>query len=1584
MCIPCLIFFSNRTVSIKKKLLALFTFLFNVSVSYPATINLNDINPFETAPQSLESVLGNVKYLFRLPDYELPAIEKETNRRITHLIEQAEHLYRCAKYHDNEALESLKEMASGTTVQAVYACVLLLKYYSTQAAESNAFSSEYEFYLDRFLNFLSEKVSATACFIEGIEDAILNFTLATYHQMSGSSSIAISYAKASIKQGCIDGYNILGRIYEKTKPDGNAVECYFKAAKYSNPKGMYKLARICSKLNKNLNSRVLDLHKHAAIRKFSKAHFILGRDHEKARRRNESYNYFAYLVKIDPYLYVHMEQKIGFGHTAFYIARKLLESHPHLLPPLLKSIYEHNPNKRKEVSHFLAMGYSLGKYGFQQSKTDACSWLKISADVHGDIEDAYHLCCISATDYQRRDLGLDVINICRRVANSCELSKKYANVPQILLARLLTEEAEKKENPHYFEEAAYWFLKALNRLEEDSNRRRRIVWRIPKTNNQGRFLEIENVYEEAIDRATTPLQKQQVLRELGFHHLWGGFNGVGSLKKALNCFLESRHLLPTSSYFYAAAIDYYLANHRLAGSIHGNAEGTLTFCHHPIMVSFTDEQVMKALNEARLNDPAAYNTLGVIYLAGYESETLSIRPNPAYACENFQNAALQGHIGAMLNLANGFKSGWFGLKDINKAMFWFNEASIRRNIKATYQMLAQLLNNYRDLTNEEITLLKNKIRELSFSNLEDAALSLAFWFHSGMYGLSASKEHEIHWLKLAASKGQTTAQRILKLKYPLVLPLTEEEHLHLAHLHTHTNNQPDFVIVGGGITGVMTALTLANAAKQGRIKIGTIKLIDQNEQILTGASMVVARQHRGGEYVKDRTTANQCLYSAALWQQMFRTKRMLTAQTANDFLLAKASNDLSDGDDGLREAELRDHYTFLNERYKEYLSQLSSSGVAHAEGLLFGAPPIFRNLESEELRTLGLDNHFAAGISTGEQGFHPVGMGTLLESLLRFHNVEIITGYNVTEIEPLFGKGFRVRGRGLPPIYGRYLINAAWYNNQHLAKLIKRFDQSSLVSNFCSNQGSAVHSPSGSDSDHSSISDPKRVFLRCLALVDTSKCTVPKDRSFFGVVGKHGGMVSFFNDQVATIFIPGEGFSYQGEYILDESTVDTLPHAAKRKLHELATTKKMDVAQKILDNAKTKYPFLEQATVKTLYVQTTVSENGEIFKREHSNAKWVDRIDGCLQVCATKATYGPFAGLQALARFVADESATLHPSFSETESRFLSDLLRTDMFKEDAPIENVVLPDCFKLVADDSFMTEGQFLAAMRRYAFQRPGLDFAMFEAPETASAGMNPANQFKLISQEVRQEIDLEHHILTAKIAEMLFSLLERAEGELKKVTLGALVEETNDDEEDELGGATLNQLQKDVHLRNLTLRGWNLTFSSRFTPLGALASRLQEVHLKGVTLTLKSVQTIFGGEALALKRLSVVCSNPKKAALKALINGILRYKLEYLDLTGNSIGDTLGEETDKELERLVVGSQELRFLSLHNNKIFDSISLVSSEFDLPSELVANPFLLAIVNHPHLRDVGITDNGSASPLLQDRLDSYLSKRKPSVEIVM
>ncbi|MBY0280627.1 MAG: hypothetical protein K2W94_00510 [Alphaproteobacteria bacterium] len=1453
---------------LKSKILFFICFFFNISVCYSSTVLSLDDVPLESLLQHIKSLLTldipessetDEACSSKTPAVTLCEVDVARAQDISKAINEVESLYKSGKYGNLKSLSALELKAQ----ESIYAFSMIMKYYSYQEKLKRLppFSSpELQSCISTFISFLGDNVMALSEFKE-IENPFINISLALFHQIRGDYKLAQQFAQAAANQNCTEGYNIIGNFYKKIDVP-QSVRAYLKAAQYGNSKGIYKLAKLYSSSDGNVSKA---LYKHAAALGNAKSYFALGRLYEKQHQRSQSIGYMSTLIGIDPYLYIHLEQKEGLWNTAFYVAEKLLDKKPRFFPSFLKGIYEHKPSKRKKIAHIFGIGHAFGKYGFLLSRKDAYHWLDVSFTEYGNLQDGYLLCCMIAADSQHNEFNDRAITICRHLLDSPEFLKKYGTLLPILLARLLVAKTENQENPRPLEEASYWLLKALNEFERDSSDRRRIVWQIPKTHIRGRFSDVESAHLDVIDGASSHLTRQQASYALGFHHLSGGFEGLLSLAKARQYFFRAGNFLPATTYFYVSVIGHHLSLQNLMHS-------------------------------------------------------------PDYTTEDI------------------------------------------RRIKAieTYRVVAGLLDRYTDLGESERNLLKRKVRELSKTNLAEAVYALALWFNQGMHGLTPSIEHEIYWLKYAASNGDEIAKGVLNSRYPLVLPLTEAKEVALHYARTHSEDNPDFSFLGGGWAGVMAAISLAKARADKKLPTGQIRVIDKNLYLFLEASGLISREHLGGEYPKeeDHMTGKQCLYSTAIRRQMYGTKRMLTDIMRNVFLLARGSQELGSGDAALSKEELFAHQAFLEAHYKEYLKEFEALGLK-GEGQLFGSTPFFEELSDADLERFGLSPHFVAGVSTAERGFNPIAVGTILEHLLRQYNIEVITGYEVTNIKALPRGGFQIEGRGQKPIYSKYVVNAMGNHNLRLRWLLKN----SLPSTALTVPGFPV------------VSSPKRVFLRCLALVDISNCTLPEDRSFFGLLGESGGMLSCFNDWIASLFVPKEGLSYHGEYSLDESAVNMLPRAARDRLAQLERDK-MDIAARILVDIQTKYPFLKNAKPKGLSIQTTVSDNDEIFKRNHSNARWLEGAEGCLESYLTKGSFGPFQALQSLARFVIDRPGGLESHFGDEEMRFLKSLIHPDMFQE-GTVEKVILPDSFKIITDDSFMADAEFHAAMRRYAFVR-GFDFAIFEKTrEAAAVGADPIEQLRLMGEEERMEsLDLGSHILNESMASTLFPLLERGDIALSNVKLGPLDEDINDDAEDRLGEEILVRLLRNDHLRNLTLKGWNLTFPPRYNPLAAFLPRLQELHLNGVTLTVKSVQAIFENSShslSALKRLSIISSNPKRSVLQKLILGLQNCRsLEFLDLSRNEIGKESPDETSRDLGYLIKEVHSLRSLLLHNNRLFEGINLAPfNPTSLPLDLEANPFLLAITEHSRLKNVSVTDNGPVSMLVQDRLDSYFLKKE-------
>jgi hypothetical protein len=536
-------------------------------------------------------------------------------------------------------------------------------------------------------------------------------------------------------------------------------------------------------------------------------------------------------------------------------------------------------------------------------------------------------------------------------------------------------------------------------------------------------------------------------------------------------------------------------------------------------------------------------------------------------------------------------------------------------------------------------------------------------------------------------------------------------------------------VTGGGYTGVLTSIFLGGLKDKDGVPICDVHLFERNLNLMNGASTLCARRHYGGEYPTDRNTAEQCLFSSLLYQQMFPTEAILTGRRRNDFLVAKESTTTADPDKHLSLDQVHQHYAHLQDLYRTIFAQFAGFlGEEEAARQLFGRPEDFVEYlaSPEDIGDERLRSHFAGGVSTKERGFQPFALGVILERLLEQNNVKVHLGCTVENAESVADKGYRLHysshGKGTQDFFADYVIGAAWHENPYLNIVAASRGDHPVQGNLAT-----------------------KVYLRSIGLFDVSGCAnIPEDRSYFGLKGSPGGMVSFYTSAVAAIYIPEEELSLHGgsELTYDQARKTFLSREVQAHLDDLngPTALQSGVLNRILVNAQAKYPFLKGANSITLLTRTTVSVDPRVEQRSHVKPIWpLGEGMRWLEAESTKATFSPVTALQVLSEIIRQPDVREKISLSEDAKAFLAALYQLNFLDETGrPRENLLrLPEEFRLFT--GYLTEDSDLAAMQLYALKRR-LPFAMMEPFARGDmVTIRPDLQIPMINWNVLDDVDL-----------------------------------------------------------------------------------------------------------------------------------------------------------------------------------------------------------------------------------------------------
>ena len=474
-------------------------------------------------------------------------------------------------------------------------------------------------------------------------------------------------------------------------------------------------------------------------------------------------------------------------------------------------------------------------------------------------------------------------------------------------------------------------------------------------------------------------------------------------------------------------------------------------------------------------------------------------------------------------------------------------------------------------------------------------------------------------------------------------------------------------IIGGGYTGVMTALLLARLTRRDGSPLYSVHLYEQNKQLMTEASLMPGRLHLGGEYPLDVQTSRDCLLSALIFRQMFTNERIYTRIPAVAYLLGKET-------EGLTLEQMRENFEQIKNAYAHYYNALLTEYDDNTAALLFGTPEeLFSDISDEVTRTLPA---FRGGFKIHERGFHSIYLGAYLEYLLEKFNVHTHTGKNVY-LTAYFGISnhdvlqLGIEGGGIQEPF-QHIVNATNVNFEAVNPLLPRGDLT-----YC--------------------------HTRAILLVDISRCTIPmfsnEKCALFGLKGAAGGMVSPFNKNLALFYWPDIEGAYVGsQYLMHGYYSGAIMYDAQFIERTDAEQRRLKIWEVLLE----RYPMFQGSQPLKLHLAATLNTTEVLEARIHSKAKLYNGQGSepfhlnrdYSVVLAQKATYAPLAALQAVKTVLTGSRARGYFERADIDLRIAKYL--ADIYENGVTEENVVLPKRLRLNAD---LDQKDFEERARLYA---------------------------------------------------------------------------------------------------------------------------------------------------------------------------------------------------------------------------------------------------------------------------------------------
>ncbi len=409
----------------------------------------------------------------------------------------------------------------------------------------------------------------------------------------------------------------------------------------------------------------------------------------------------------------------------------------------------------------------------------------------------------------------------------------------------------------------------------------------------------------------------------------------------------------------------------------------------------------------------------------------------------------------------------------------------------------------------------------------------------------------------------------------------------------HKIEREEVTIIGGGRGGVETALMLARQTVRDK-NTGNetpkyhITLIEAQNSLLNGASLIASRLHLGGEYPLDTQTAQDCLEGALMFK-LLMPANVYTNVPPMKFLVAEETQkhgekpESTEDEKSLTMAKYEAAYKVIEHNYSLAVTQLKAKlhlqSNTEAEKLLFGPKSeLFQKIPS------GADDGYAdynkgdtkiaGGFQSKEPGIN-VGkfLATLQMELEREQekgNITILTGHKVSK-------------DGIKGQLGKFEVHC----NKNGSEIII---PSSQVIVTAWKDGPEIIPHLGED--EKGREKQVTVFKRAMLLVDLPAGW--KTPPAFIMLGKHGGMLSPYNDKTAICYLPIQEAAYRKNYTLTDSQ-PSLP----ADWDKITPEEKGNWAQRYFELLKERFPVLQDASNPRLIVRDTLSFQPDIDQRQY-------------------------------------------------------------------------------------------------------------------------------------------------------------------------------------------------------------------------------------------------------------------------------------------------------------------------------------------------------------------------------------------------